>query len=121
MATPTTSQTDAELIRQFVRDKSESAFRFLTDRHVNLVFGTAFRRTSDRGVAEEITQNVYFAFSKDFHASYNTQLEVRTINGVVILTGYIEEASEIKRIAEIARGVAGVKSVDNRLSVKSAF
>ena len=70
---------------------------------------------------KEITQNVYFAFSKDFHASYNTQLEVRTINGVVILTGYIEEASEIKRIAEIARGVAGVKSVDNRLSIKSAF
>lgn len=64
MATPTTSQTDAELIRQYVRDKSESAFRILTDRHVNLVFGTAFRRTSDRGVAEEITQNVFIVLAR---------------------------------------------------------
>jgi RNA polymerase sigma factor (sigma-70 family) len=64
MATPTTSQTDAELIRQYVRDRSESAFQILTGRHIHLVYGTACRRTGDPSAAEEIAQNVFIALAR---------------------------------------------------------
>lgn len=43
---------------------SEEAFRALVSRHVDLVFGTAIRQVGDRGVAEEITQNVFIALAK---------------------------------------------------------
>ena len=61
MAMPLTNETDAALLRQFVRDRSEAALRCLTERHLNLVFGTAFRRVGDHGAAQEICQNVFIA------------------------------------------------------------
>ena len=64
MVTPSTLDTDVSLLRQFAQERSETALRFLTERHLNLVFGTALRRTGDRGAAEEITQNVFIALAR---------------------------------------------------------
>ncbi len=50
---------DAELLKEFVNDRSETAFRTLLERHLGLVFGTARRMTRDAALAEEIAQVVF--------------------------------------------------------------
>lgn len=47
------------------------------------------------------------------------QIGVDTVNGIVTLSGSVEEADSVKKAAQIASGVQGVKSVDNRLVVNS--
>ena len=87
-----------------------------------LALSPAYAQQAGAGVSDrELTQEVYTAFSRDFHVSYNNELQVRTFGGVVILTGEVEEFSDLKRIVEIASSVPGVKSVDNRITIKSAF
>lgn len=48
------------------------------------------------------------------------QIDVDTSNGVVTLTGSVDSAQNLDRATQIAQGVEGVKSVDNRLNVKAA-
>lgn len=48
----------------YAREGSDSAFRALVIRHVDLVFATALRQVGDRGAAEEITQNVFIALAR---------------------------------------------------------
>ncbi len=60
----TSDRTDAQLLREFAQLQSDAAFRELTRRHVNLVFGTACRATNDHPAAEEITQNVFIALAR---------------------------------------------------------
>ena len=55
---------DHELVKTYAREGSETAFRTLVSRHVNLVFGAAFRQVGDSGMAEEITQNVFVALAR---------------------------------------------------------
>ena len=64
--TGVTSETshDGELVSAYAREESETAFRALVARHVDLVFATAMRQTGDRGLAEEITQNVFVALAR---------------------------------------------------------
>jgi hyperosmotically inducible protein len=45
----------------------------------------------------------------------NTHIDVKTFDGVVILGGFVDEFSKMQRIVEIAKGIDGVKSVDNRI------
>jgi hyperosmotically inducible periplasmic protein len=47
------------------------------------------------------------------------QIGVDTANGIVTLSGAVEEADSVKKAAQIASGVQGVRSVDNRLVVNS--
>ncbi len=54
-----TTTPDRDLVRSYARDGSETAFRALVGRHVDLVFATALRQVGDTGLAEEITQNVF--------------------------------------------------------------
>ena len=51
--------TDFESLQQFSRAGSQNAFREVVRRHLDLVFGTALRKTGDAGGAEEIAQNVF--------------------------------------------------------------
>jgi len=46
------------------------------------------------------------------------QINVETRDGVVQLAGFVDSAQNVKRAAEVARGVKGVKSVKNDLIVK---
>jgi len=47
------------------------------------------------------------------------RIDVDVLNGVVTLTGLVENAAEIKKAEEIALAVAGVKGVTNYLTVGS--
>jgi hyperosmotically inducible protein len=52
----------------------------------------------------------------DFLKSF--QISVETYKGVVHLSGFVDSQTAINRAGQIARGVGGVKSVKNNLSVK---
>jgi osmotically-inducible protein OsmY len=43
---------------------------------------------------------------------------VRVKNGAVTLAGSVREQSKIDRAGEVARGVSGVNSVDNALTIR---
>jgi hyperosmotically inducible protein len=47
------------------------------------------------------------------------QINVDTANGVVTLTGAVDSTKSLERATQVAQGVQGVKSVDNRLNLKS--
>ncbi|HWH69721.1 MAG TPA: sigma-70 family RNA polymerase sigma factor [Candidatus Sulfotelmatobacter sp.] len=55
---------DHELVSAYATEGSESAFRALVKRHVDLVYATAWRQVGDAGMAEEITQNVFIALAR---------------------------------------------------------
>src|SRR5436853_7801414 len=50
---------DRELIRAFVVDRSQDAFRRLVERHLPMVVSTAPRMVRDSHLAEEVEQNVF--------------------------------------------------------------
>jgi osmotically-inducible protein OsmY len=52
----------------------------------------------------------------DFLKSF--EISVETYKGIVQLSGFVDSQSAIKKAGQIARGVAGVKSVKNNLNVK---
>ena len=56
--------TDQELLCAYVESQDEQAFARLIDRHLRLVFGTAFRLLSDRSTAEEVSQNVFITLAR---------------------------------------------------------
>jgi RNA polymerase sigma factor (sigma-70 family) len=50
---------DSELLRRYTDEGAEPAFRELVERHVNLVYFAALRRTGNSHLAEEIAQRVF--------------------------------------------------------------
>lgn len=46
------------------------------------------------------------------------EISVETFRGVVQLSGFVESQASIQKAGTLAKGVQGVKSVDNNLSVK---
>jgi RNA polymerase sigma factor (sigma-70 family) len=59
--------TDHELILRFVRERSESAFSELTNRHLNLVYGTARRLVGDPETARDVAQAVFTDLARKAH------------------------------------------------------
>jgi len=55
---------DSELLAQYARVKSETAFAALVLRHVNMVYSVALRHVSDSHQAEDITQVVFLLLAK---------------------------------------------------------
>ena len=47
------------------------------------------------------------------------QIDVDTANGVVTLSGAVDTPQNLERATQVAQAVEGVKSVDNRLNLKS--
>lgn len=64
-----------------------------------------------------ITTKVKSDMVADKHVS-SRNISVNTTKGVVTLTGTAATAQESNKAAEIARGVAGVKAVDNNIRVQ---
>ncbi len=46
------------------------------------------------------------------------EINVETFKGVVQLSGFVKDAADVPKAAEVARGVKGVTSVKNSLIVK---
>ena len=55
---------DGQLIREYVRDRSESAFEQLVGRHLGMVYATALRDTGDAEAAEDVSQAVFLVLSQ---------------------------------------------------------
>ena len=56
--------SDHELLRIFAKDRAETAFRQMVDRHLNLVFATARRIVRDPHLAEEVAQAVFVLLAR---------------------------------------------------------
>ncbi|MHA7131934.1 RNA polymerase sigma factor [Algoriphagus namhaensis] len=64
---------DSELIRQY-RSGHDEAFDLLVDRYQNKLFTTIFLIVKDRGLAEDILQDVFTKVIKTFHSDkYNEE------------------------------------------------
>lgn len=57
-------RSDIELLRAYERNGDEAAFGALAARHVDMIFAVSLRRSGDRQLAEEATQNVLIALCK---------------------------------------------------------
>jgi RNA polymerase sigma factor (sigma-70 family) len=55
---------DMELVREFARDNSETAFTELVRRHINLVYSVARRCTGNDGDAHDVTQAVFIILAR---------------------------------------------------------
>lgn len=64
-----------------------------------------------------ITTKVKAAFVKD-EIVKAFDVSVETFKGTVQLSGFVDTAEEKSRAAQIARGVKGVRDVDNKITVK---
>jgi osmotically-inducible protein OsmY len=64
-----------------------------------------------------ITTKVKAAIFQDEELS-SSEISVETFKGVVQLSGFVSDRSDVPRAAVVARGVAGVVSVKNSLVVK---
>ena len=58
------TDTDESLLNAFAGSRDERAFRELADRYLGLVFHTAMRRTNQRQIAEEVSQNILCALAQ---------------------------------------------------------
>jgi osmotically-inducible protein OsmY len=49
---------------------------------------------------------------------HSTAISVETFKGVVKLSGFVDSEGQVDAAISVAQGVAGVKSVDNAMTVK---
>ena len=77
--------TDHELLAEFVKNGSESAFAALVARYVNLAYSTALRHTNNPHHAEEITQAVFILLAR----------KAGSISSKVVLSGWLYQAARL--------------------------
>lgn len=80
--------------------------------------GTESRRSTGVYVDDAtITTKVKAALAAD-SMTKALQVDVGTYNGVVQLSGFVDNEATIQKAGEIARGVTGVKEVKNNLTLR---
>jgi hyperosmotically inducible protein len=88
-----------------------------------LVMGAGCSRDDGKTVGQNIddaaiTAKVKTAFAQD-SAVKAIEVKVDTFKGAVQLSGWVTTAEEKARAEQIAKGVPGVKSVENKIALKS--
>jgi len=53
-----------ELLRDYVREQSDHAFRTLVERHINVVYALALRQTENAQLAQDVTQAVFIVLAE---------------------------------------------------------
>src|SRR5438445_2107441 len=76
---------DMNLIRDFAATGSEQAFATMVQRHLNLVYSSAYRRLGNTHDAEEVTQAVFIILAK----------KAATLRGETILSGWLYHAAQL--------------------------
>jgi len=81
--------------------------------------GTTLTPTDQGGSESDlrITQGIRQALMDEELSMNARNAKVITIDGMVTLRGPVENEGEKQRIADLARGVTGVRGVDNQLEV----
>ena len=79
------SLTDADLLKRYLREGAQDAFATLVERHLALVYGVALRRLHDPTPAQEVTQNVFITLARQAvwltgHSSLGGWLYRTTLN-----------------------------------------
>jgi hyperosmotically inducible protein len=75
---------------------------------------------STRKEDRALRKRVYAAFAKDKRIDAG-DIGVNAKDGAVTLTGTAADAAQIETAAALAKGVPGVKSVTNKLTVRRSF
>ncbi|RYD66365.1 MAG: sigma-70 family RNA polymerase sigma factor, partial [Verrucomicrobiaceae bacterium] len=75
--------TDQQLLREYAASRSDSAFRELVRRHIDLVHSAARRMVLDSHTAEDVTQAVFTALSKD----------ARKVSSHPVLAGWLHKTT----------------------------
>lgn len=79
----TENRSDWDLLQEYVRNESESAFATLVSRHLQLVYSVALRQCSDPLLAQEVSSNVFLTLANKAH----------TVKRSVNLTGWLFKAA----------------------------
>ncbi|MBI4664578.1 MAG: hypothetical protein HY735_37780 [Verrucomicrobia bacterium] len=87
----------SELLRQYVNGGSDSAFRELVERHVDLVYSTALRKTGGNShLAQDITQTVFTDLAR----------KARLLPAGVVLSGWLYRHTCFRRADKSVRHTA---------------
>jgi RNA polymerase sigma factor (sigma-70 family) len=65
---------DRELLNEFVKDRSQSAFRELVERHLPIVYSAARRMVRDSHLAEEVAQSVFTTLAQKAESIHPPQV-----------------------------------------------
>ncbi len=84
--------TDACWLEKYLEDGSEAAFRSVVERHLDLVYATAFRRLGNQTLAKEAAQEVFIMLAR----------KAGTLRGRADLSGWLYKTALFKA-REIAR------------------
>lgn len=92
----TAETSDPELITAYI-EGSETAFRALVARHINLVYATALRQVGDPGLAEEISQNVFVVLARKAPQLRGAQTLAGWLHRTTILEAKARIRAELRR------------------------
>ena len=84
---PESVRTPAFLLREYVDRSSQSAFRELVDRHIDLVYSAALRQVRDRHLADEVPQAVFILLAR------KAPILIHQPN--VVLAGWLHESTRL--------------------------
>jgi RNA polymerase sigma factor (sigma-70 family) len=89
---------DAELLQQFTRNNSEAAFAKLAERHIGLVYSTAFRKTGNPQQAEDVTQAVFIILARKANSLGPKTVLPGWLHHTTRLTAANLQRAELRRI-----------------------